>query len=168
MAKEIEIRLNTKEIDNLVRYLQKYSAEIEKKTKELCEAIANEGYKVALVEFATAQYDDNQSENDVVVYVEHTDNGLAIVASGYAVCFIEFGAGVYYNSGQSYPGERPDGVSEIGEYGMGLGNFPSWYFMGSDGVLHKTHGTPMSMPMQKALIQIQNNVVRIAKEIFGD
>ena len=113
--------------------------------------------------FSRSFYD---GEKDVSVSVEPIENGWKIVASGQAVCFIEFGAGVYFNGAEPYPEPRPSGVVGIGEYGQGKGKRDMWGYYDSGGNLVLTHGTPAAMPMHHAGRVMEQEIDRIAREVF--
>lgn len=155
--------LGAASINRAIKELQAYEAWVRQKTAELTERLATIGAMEATVRFSRAYYD---GEKDVTVSVEPIPNGWKIVASGQAVCFIEFGAGVYFNGSEPYP-ERPAGVAGIGEYGKGKGKQNTWGYYSDSGDLVLTHGTPAAMPMNHAGRMIEQEIKRIAQEVFG-
>lgn len=163
MGKRIRLSLSAKSIDKAVAALQTYDAWVKAKTKELNEQLALIGAQEAAVRFASAMYD---GDNDVSVTVSPTPRGWKISAKGKAVCFIEFGAGVYHNTAEPYPVKRPNGVSGIGEYGKGMGKRKTWVYEDADGK-HFTHGNPAAMPIWYATKEMEAAVLRIAREVFG-
>lgn len=173
MAKKIiNVSLNTKSINNAIKELEQYKKELLEKEKRLLEALANIGVKEASIRFTTAMYD---GVNDVTVMLDTTSNGYAIVAEGEAVAFIEFGTGVYHNSGEPYPIPRPEGVVGIGEYGQGKGKRRAWFYKGEAGTngevqkngVVKTRGNPAAMPMWYASEEMRKSVQQIVREVFG-
>ena len=160
----ITVRLNSGSINQAVREVKAYKKWVLDKTSELTRRLAELGAEEARVRFAGAQYD---SANDASVSVEPIANGYQIVASGGSVFFIEFGAGVYYNGTEPYPEPRPPGVAGIGEYGQGKGKQKAWGFYDESGELVITHGTPAAMPMLHASRVMQQDVERIAREVFA-
>lgn len=160
----IDIDLNTKSIDAAIRKVEKYKRWVDSKTQELVKRLAEVGLEEARVRFSGAEY---SGENDAEVTVEPIADGFKIVATGQAVFFIEFGAGVYYNGTEPYPEPRPKGISNIGEYGDGKGKRKAWGFYDESGELVITHGTPAAMPMLHASRTMQQEVERIAKEVFA-
>ncbi len=160
----IKCSLNEKDIDRAINELNRYKREFLKKEKRLLEGLAEIGIKEASVRFTTAMYD---GINDVSVKLDATNNGYAIVAEGRAVAFIEFGAGVYHNTGEPYPNPRPAGIVGIGEYGKGHGKRKAWGYKNENNELVITRGNPAAMPMWYASEEIKNSVLRIAKEVFG-
>lgn len=172
MAKTIiSVDLSTKSINNAIKELNKYKRSLLDKEKQLLEKLAYIGVNNASIRFTTAMYD---GVNDVTVSLDKTAKGYAIVAKGQAVAFIEFGSGVYHNTGEPYPLPRPDGVVGIGEYGQGKGKRKAWYYKGepgtngelqSNGVV-KTRGNPAAMPMWYATEEMRRSILQIAREVF--
>lgn len=170
--KVISFGLNTKDIDRAIREVEQYKNDLLEKEKRILEKLAYIGVKEASVRFTTAMYD---GINDSSVSLEGTSNGYAIVASGSAVAFIEFGTGVYHNAGEPYPNPRPAGVVGIGEYGQGKGKRRAWYYKGEPGSngevqkngVVKTRGNPAAMPMWYATEEMRRSILQIAREVFG-
>ena len=164
MSKVYNISLSSKSIGEAVKKLKAYRDSIERREKELLEELANIGVREASVRFTTAMYD---GVNDSDVTLETIENGYSIVAKGKAVAFIEFGAGVYYNSSEPYPNPRPDGIVGIGEYGHGYGKRQAWGYRDDSGELIITHGNPAAMPMWYASEEMRNSILKIARRVFG-
>ena len=162
--KIIQCTLDKQDIDRAIKELKAYKQEFLKKEKQLLEGLANLGVREASVRFTTAMYDGT---NDVSVSLETTKNGYVIVAKGQAVAFIEFGAGVYHNTGEPYPNPRPEGIVGIGEYGKGKGKQKAWGYVSEDGEVVITRGNPAAMPMWYASEEMKNSVLRLAREVFG-
>ena len=164
MAKIIKIDLSADSIDAAIKELTAYRNSLEMKKNKLLEELANIGVREASVRYTTAMYD---GVNDTDVSLEMTATGYTIKATGQAVFFIEFGAGVYHNSGEPYPNPRPEGIVGIGQYGKGHGKRQAWGFKDDSGELVITHGNPAAMPMWYASEEMQNNILKIAREVFG-
>lgn len=163
--KKIAFSLSESSINKAINDLKAYQKWVDAKTKLLLEKLAMIGAKEASVRFTTAIYD---GVNDVSVTVSPTTNGWVISAKGQAVAFIEFGSGVYHNPVEPYPEPRPEGIVGIGEYGQGKGKQKAWGFYGESGNLVITHGNPAAMPMYYSVEKMQREVLRIAKEVFGN
>lgn len=165
MSKTISFKLNAKSIDKAIAEIKEYKAWMNRKTGELARRLATIGAMTASIRFTGAYYQDGNK--DVSISVEPTEKGCKIVASGEDVCFIEFGAGVYYNGSEPYPEPRPPGVVGIGEYGHGKGKQDTWGYYDDNGELVITHGTPAAMPMYHASQEMERQLLRIAREVFG-
>jgi hypothetical protein len=149
---------------NAIAELKAYRNSLDAKTDKLLEKLAYIGVKEASVRFTTAMYD---GVNDSSVTLEPIKDGYCIKAEGKAVAFIEFGAGVYHNSGEPYPNPRPDGIVGIGEYGKGHGKRQAWGFKDESGELVITHGNPAAMPMWYASEEMRNAIKETFVKVFG-
>ena len=156
--------LSTASIDNAIKELKAFKVSLDQKKDKLLEELANIGVKEASVRFTTAMYD---GVNDSSVTLETITDGYCIKAEGKAVAFIEFGAGVYHNPGEPYPNPRPSGIVGIGEYGKGYGKRQAWGFTDASGEVVVTHGNPAAMPMWYASEEMKNNILKVAREVFG-
>ena len=164
VPKVITMSLSTSSINEAIKELRVFRDSLERKKDKLLEELANIGVKEASVRFTTAMYD---GVNDSHVSLETNNNGYVIVAAGHAVAFIEFGSGVYHNSGEPYPDPRPEGIVGIGEYGLGHGKRQAWGYRNEAGELTITHGNPAAMPMWYASEEMRSKITKIAKEVFG-
>ena len=160
----IKMGLSVSSIDNAIAELKAYKDYIRDKKYQLVEKLAYIGVKEASIRFTTAMYD---GVNDSSVTLEPITDGYCIKAEGKAVAFIEFGAGVYHNTGEPYPNPRPSGIVGIGEYGKGLGKRQAWGFKDDSGELVITHGNPAAMPMWYASEEMRSKILKIAREVFG-
>lgn len=156
--------LSTASIKDAIKELKAFRDSLEGKKDKLLKELAEIGVREASVRFTTAMYD---GVNDSEVSLETTNNGYAIVASGKAVAFIEFGAGVYHNGTEPYPDPRPAGIVGIGEYGKGYGKRNTWVYRDENGDKVFTHGNPAAMPMWYASEEMRSKIAEIAKGVFG-
>lgn len=147
-------------LDTAIKRLNEYKTSIDNKCDELIRRLSEIGLQIASARFETAMYDGN---NDVSVSVSETADGIKIVASGQAVCFIEFGSGVAM--GYGYPDDqKPAGIVGIGEYGKGHGaTGEPWYYAHGK----KSLGNPPAMAMLNARDVMIENIGSIAREVFG-
>lgn len=167
MAHSIKMTLSQSSVRRAIKELEKYSRWVQRKTRELGEQLAYIGAQEAASRFGAAIYD---GDNSVKVNVSHsTASGgtvWTISASGQAVAFIEFGAGVYHNPSEPYP-NRPANVARIGEYGEGKGKRQGWVYFGEDGEKHFTRGNPAAMPMFYASEEMKSRIIEVARTVFG-
>ena len=159
------MRVSASSIRDAINELAVYRDSLEAKKDKLLEELANIGLREASIRFTTAMYD--AGVNDVHVTLNSTENGYCILAEGKAVAFIEFGAGVYHNSGEPYPNPRPEGIVGIGEYGLGHGKRKAWGFRNESGELVITHGNPAAMPMWYASEEMRSKIKSKFLEVFG-
>lgn len=153
--------LDSASINKAIQELQDYQKRIEQKAHEMVERLADIGAVTASAMFPMADYD---GKNDVSVSVEQRgDTACAVVATGSAVLFIEFGAGITF--GYGHP--------QAGEFGYGPGTYPSekghwndpngWYIPGGQ----HTYGNPPSMTMYYTAEEIRDRVMEVAREVFS-
>lgn len=163
-------------IDSLINKLKAYQKTFDDKQKQLLEELAKIGIDIASAKFQTAQYD---GENDVVVSNTPEwvgDNKLFLTATGNAVTFIEFGTGVHY--AEQHPKAAALGAIR-GAYGQGKGSRDTWGYYGTPGTNGQvikendkgtvvlTHGNPPARAMYDATKEMRNQVVNVAREVFG-
>lgn len=159
------MRVSASSIRDAINELAAYRDSLEAKKDKLLEELANIGLREASIRFTTAMYD--AGVNDVHVTLTSNKDGYCILAEGKAVAFIEFGAGVYHNSGEPYPNPRPEGIVGIGEYGKGHGKRKAWGFRNESGELVITHGNPAAMPMWYASEEMRSKIKSKFLEVFG-
>lgn len=154
-------------LDNIgkaVKEIEAYEAWVKERTAVLVERLSIIGAAEASVRFAAAMYD---GVNDSQITVEPIANGYKIVASGEAVAFIEFGAGVYHNPAEPYPLKRPAGIVGIGKFGKGHGKRRMWGYYDESGQLVRTRGNPASLPLWYASESMRREIESIAREVFA-
>lgn len=92
-----------------------------------------------------------------------TSNGCKVTITGKDIVFVEFGAGVYHNqSGINPLAENVSFSTDIGSFGKGQGNNKYWF------VAHNliSCGTPMYMPIYRAILAIKPEVPTIVRRVF--
>jgi hypothetical protein len=156
------IRVKLRDIKTAEAEIAKYKVDLRNKAEELTRRLANLGADVARQRYTGTPYDGDGTVDVAAEYV----GGMRwrIVASGQAVAFLEWGAGVTYNSPQA---DRPPGVLNIGEYGHRLGRMRTWRFTNESGETVETHGNPAAQGMAGASVEILNEAERIAREVFA-
>lgn len=174
MNQPVIIPLSIPAYDSLIRKAENFGNWQSDRAVVFADRLAQEGMEIASIKFSQAVYDGT---NDVSVTVEPRGNNVrAVVATGGATLFIEFGTGV------TYPDDHPE-AGELGmkrgEYGQGHGKQHSWGYYGdpgTNGVLKEkknggfvviTHGNPANMPMYETVKELQDRLTEIAKEVFS-
>lgn len=174
MSQTINVPLSIPAYDSLIRKVEDLGNWQSDRAIVFADRLAQEGMEIASVKFSQAVYDGT---NDVSVTVEpRGSNVRAVVATGGATLFIEFGTGV------TYPDDHPEAEElgmKRGEYGQGHGKQHSWGYYGdpgTNGVLKEkknggfvviTHGNPANMPMYETVKELQDRLTEIAKEVFS-
>lgn len=174
MSQTINVPLSIPAYDSLIRKIEDLGNWQSDRAIVFADRLAQEGMEIASVKFSQAVYDGT---NDVSVTVEPRGNNVrAVVATGGATLFIEFGTGV------TYPDNHPEAEElgmKRGEYGQGHGKQHSWGYYGdpgTNGVLKEkknggfvviTHGNPANMPMYETVKELQDRLTEIVKEVFS-
>ena len=174
MSQPINVPLSIPAYDSLIQKVEDLGNWQSDRAIVFADRLAQEGLEIASVKFSQAVYDGT---NDVSVTVEPRGNNvLAVVATGGATLFIEFGTGVTYSD--DHPEAEELGMKR-GEYGQGHGKQHSWGYYGdpgTNGVLKEkknggfvviTHGNPANMPMYETVKELQDRLTEIAKEVFS-
>ena len=168
MSRTITIDVfNPASIDAAVREIREYGKWVQRKTQELAKRLAEYGLRRVQVGYNAALYDEDKAQRDITLTVEERGIGqYAIVAYGYDVLLLEFGSGVKYGAGHPLDGE----------FGMGPGTFPGqthvpnpgyWWYTGEDGKSYYSVGNAPSMVMYLTGMELEREVVRIAREVFA-
>ena len=174
MSQIINVPLSIPAYDSLIRKIEDLGNWQSDRAIVFADRLAQEGMEIASIKVSQAVYDGT---NDVSVTVEPRGNNVrAVVATGGATLFIEFGTGV------TYPDDHPEAEElgmKRGEYGQGHGKQHSWGYYGdpgTNGVLKEkknggfvviTHGNPANMPMYETVKELQDRLTEIAKEVFS-
>lgn len=164
MKRVIPVSLTVEGIDNAIREVAEFRTRMLNGTKELLRELADAGIRVSAVAFSTATYD---GDNDVSCHIEERgEKSIAVVATGNATLFIEFGSGI------AYPDSHPEGTAtgmvhgswSDGELGKGHWKNPNgWYY--AHGL--KSRGNPANMCMYKGERQVEQVFASMAKRVFG-
>ena len=168
MSRTITIDVfNPASIDAAVKETRAYGQWVQRKTEELAKRLAEYGLRRVQVGYNAALYDEDKTKRDVTLTVEERGTGqYAIVAYGYDVLLLEFGSGVKYGGGHPLDGE----------FGMGPGTFPGqthvpvpgyWWYTGEDGKSHYSIGNAPSMVMYLTAMELRQEIMRIAREVFA-
>lgn len=160
--------LSEQGIDSLIQQIEQYRRELIHKCDILVQRLAQSGIPVINACIARAKGDSDKSHNtEVYLNSDGTIRKANLILTGGDILFIEFGAGIHYNSGNAHP--------KAGKFGYGVGTYPGqthaidpgyWWYM-EDGESHFSRGTQATMPMYNASLEIMRNVSEIANEVFN-
>lgn len=97
------------------------------------------------------------------------DVRATLVVTGNELLFIEFGAGVSFNTeaGSSPHKKGEEFGFTIGSYGKGYGSRKVWGYYNDNGDLVLTRGVKAEMPMYYAGLEMRNAVVEVARRVFN-
>ena len=169
--KNVEVQLSIRGINKAIKEIEDYRKEIDRKTQELVIRLANEGVQVANTALMSTVGDS--TEGTIGLKVDNRGDIISAVVylSGKDALFIEFGAGIAYNTGAEHP--------LAAQFGYGPGTYPSkhppnkginpgrWvYGHDDDGKPLWSIGTQASMPIYKAAENARNTAIKTALEIF--
>lgn len=169
MSNVIRCKLDTDSLQRAINEIRTYREELNNKLQQFITSLMQDGVTVANARLSSTVGDSVQG-----VIGFGVNNGGDIISAiisleGADALFIEFGAGIAYNTGMQHP--------DAAEFGYGPGTYPSkhppnkainpgyWYYR-EDGELVKSIGTQASMPMYYAAETIRNNAIKKAVEIF--
>lgn len=162
------IKVDLLNIDKAIAEVDAYKREVSQKCELAKSKIAERMERGARSGFASATIDETRTPN-VSVFVQDNGNVVSIIAQGEDAVFVEFGAGVYYNTSAG-TSPHPEGAElglTIGSYGWGAGQFDKWGYRDKNGNVVWTHGTPASMPMWRAFESALNDIPTILREVFA-
>lgn len=161
--KVVRFSLTSAGIDHAIQELENYRTWLIERTKVLLEALAAEGVSIASVRFQQAIYD---GDNDVTCSIEERGkNKVAVVATGKATLFIEFGTGI------AYPDSHPEGADTGMVHGswseseLGKGHWDDrngWYYAHGK----KSRGNPANMSMYGTIRELETRFTEIARAVF--
>lgn len=167
--KTIKMELSHKSIQDTIKQLRAYQKTLVSKNEEFVRRLTELGIPVIDQNIATTRGDSDKSHNTYVKINSFGDYTQAtLVCEGKSLAFIEFGAGISYNTpaGTSPHPKGQDFGYTIGSYGQGNGKNESWVYYADSGEWVRSYGTEATMPVYKASVKIMQNIRRIAKEVF--
>lgn len=169
--KTIKVELDARSIENAIKELRDYRDGITVKLNTMIDQLTQEGIQVANYYVSAARGD---SKDATVGYNITSDGDIVkavIFLEGTEALFIEFGAGISYNTGPEHP--------KAEEFGYGVGTYPSkhppnrainpgrWvYDHYDDGTPIWSIGTEGTMPMYRAAENARNKAIAKAIEVF--
>ena len=175
MKHVIKFELDSASIDKAIYELRAYRDDLSKKVELFVDALLTEGIRVASLRVASTQGDSKLPDVKYDIRPTGETTWAEISINGSDVLFVEFGAGIAYNTGKEHP--------QAAEFGYGIGTYPSehppnkainpgyWYYSEHDSVGKKVKtrsiGTEATMPIYGAAEEMRNVVIKTAKNIFG-
>lgn len=160
--------LSRSSINDAINELKAYKKELINKNEIFVRRLAELGIKVIDMKVQQSLGDSDDAKSSVYVDSVGKITSAELHLTGSDVLFIEFGAGIYYNT----PGQHP--LED--KFGMGVGTYPGqthafddyWFYTDEQGNTGQiSYGTQATMPMYSASIEMYQEVTRIAREVFG-
>lgn len=169
MSKVIKCELDESSIDKAIEELRAYRTDLTNKLKLFVDSLVNDGIKIASMRLGATLGDSDGVVTPGFGVVNGSIVSAYIDLDGKEALFIEFGAGIAYNTGAQHP--------KAGEFGYGIGTYPSkhppnkainpgYWFYRQDGELVRSVGTQATMPIYYAAETMRNNAIMRAAEIF--
>jgi len=167
MGKVIKIDLRSGNFEQAFAEIRKYKKDLMGKINDFIDALIKEGVDVAKARVLSSKGDSTHAYVDGVYVNSSGDVTKAVIyLGGRDALFVEFGAGIAYNTGKQHP--------YADKFGYGPGTYPSkhppnrainpgyWYY----GNKEKSIGTEATMPLYGAAEHIRNIIVQKANEIL--
>lgn len=177
---------HAKSIDDCIKWLQDYKVELNSKTRQFVNRLADYGIDVAASAVASSQYDQyisftkgDESSGDTISIVVYGRNRERIVSQWWhkgklveneisPILMAEFGAG-WLADISMYDVPVPGGAGTNSLYGHGTEK--NWRWTSRDGTTYvardRTEEMTPTHPMYYAFIYIRDAVNKVAKEVFG-
>ena len=162
----IKCTLDTNSIQAAIDEIRAYREDLNNKLQQFVSLLVQDGVTVANARLSSTKGDSTQGTIGFGLNNDGDIVSAIISLEGKDALFIEFGAGIAYNTGMQHP--------DAEENGYGPGTYPSktppnkainpgyWYY----GSGKRSIGTEASMPMYHAAETIRNNAIQRASEIF--
>ena len=175
MAKKVfKADLSISSIRQLQKDLMRYQGNLTNKTSQLAKRLSEIGVDIAQVQIADldAIFTGELIASIHSEYKDSTKHGaiFAVVADDESAVFVEFGTGIVGQK-SPYPYEFPEGVTW--EYASGKtirrladGKY-GWFYKDDNGDWWFTEGMPSRSFLYNTSLELQKEVVKIAKEVFG-
>lgn len=172
MAKKvIKFSLSASSVNDAIKELESYKQDLERKCNELTEKLAEKGVEIARAQIISL---DAVFNGDLLasIHSESRESNIwAVVADDESAAFVEFGTGTV-GAASPYTGQLPEGVSWAYASGKKIRQFANgkvgWIYPGDDGNYYFTEGMPSRPFMYNTANELQEKVVDVAREVFGN
>ena len=176
MSKTIRVNvLSESSLKKAINELQQYEKRVIDKTQAFARRLAMEGVQYARTNIVNMDaVDTSELLNSITSAGNNFHQGAVffIMATSSHAVFVEFGTG-YIGKDIPYKGVFPDGlgwqyVSGSQVTANALKGIYGWFYVGKDGKVHFTAGMESRPFMWDTARELQANVEKIAKEVFGN
>lgn len=162
---------NKQSVQNAIKEVKSVKQEWQRKARQAENIVAAELAKLINEELMNVAIADDLKDTKThqqvhsVPGVEARANGNTVTIYGENVVFIEFGAGIYHNSGgnDNPLSKAVQFDTSIGSFGKGQGNKKYWF------VAHNliSCGTPAYMPIHNAIEAIKPQIPTLVRQVFA-
>lgn len=164
------------DIDNVIKYLEDYKSTLDSKADVLIQRLSRIGIIAlnARIKSISPFYKGEDIDTSVSE-VYKTDNGWGakIMISGSQCVFIEFGAGVTFNTSKGnslHPKGQELGLT-IGSYNPNSDNATKssgWWYTDKWGESQHTYGTPTFAPLYNSSLEMLEAIQGVTEEVFSN
>lgn len=167
MNKEISINLfDSSSIEKAIKDIEKYENDIKDKTDSFVQRLVDIGIDVITTKMSSAYVDGPLDVN--VNVIKNGLGSITISVEGKTVLFIEFGTGINKSDSPEARANLIEGnVLKHGEYGLKKGANPKGWYYKYNNFTRKTYGIDALTPVYSSKKEMEQQVVKIAKEVFG-
>ena len=179
MSKTISFGLSVSEIDRAIKELREYQNSLDRKCEELCFELCKAGMPIArsyIGESGFGKYIRLSSEITpekagckAIFYMEDSQKIVSKWQNQDGVQSKEISPALMLEFGAGLPAQNPANIPGVGTGTYGThGNEPGWWYMDLQGEWHYATGTAPKMPMYNTGKELRDNVLKIAREVFGN
>ena len=175
MGTTLKVSLSSDSLLKAASEVEKYRKSLDEKCKMFVEELAKVGIEALNAHIGSISpfYKGSDLTSSLGV-VENTGDGwrATVEMSGSQALFVEFGAGVTFNTGKG-GSLHPKGVElgyTIGSYNPDSKNATNpwgWWYKDEWGTKQHTYGTPTFAPMYHSSEEMIKAIVTVAKSVFG-
>lgn len=188
MGRKLSINVSREQIKNLNKLLTEYDNSLQRKCERFVNQLVGLGISTAKARLATQKPDsDGVNYADYILFSRRTE----VAQTGCKAVMEMTSTGIVESIWQTSDGVKTADVSPLlmVEFGSGLraenpkeipgvgqGTFPGqthafdkkgWFWQDIEGKWHHSLGVTPSAPMYGASIEMHEQIVRVAKEVFG-
>lgn len=164
--RKITMDLSTRDINRAIRELQQYKRDLKRKVNLLIQTLTDLGVDIAKAQIREmGAWYTGELESSIEGYFSPTVGAGIIKAGSIYAVYVEFGTGVV---GQGSPHPQADSLWAYNiptEHKDDTGGW--WYYNDRDSRLHYTHGMESRPFMYNTAQKLEEECVRVAREVFA-
>lgn len=164
---KIKIKLSDRSINKSIKQLEEYKQNLNKKTNQLVQKLADEGYSIIVNKIF--EFDAIETGNMLSSVTKNSSNCYAMLSVGDCAMFVEFGTGP---KGEANPyigknqGWKYNTGNNIKEYTINGVTVTGWFYP-DNGSYRFTSGMPSRPFMYETAMELRyDKMKKIIKEVF--